>query len=67
MERMETRAYLTEIEVADLINVPRRTLQAWRYQGRGPRYVKLGGSVRYRVTDLEKFLETRTRTTSDDL
>ena len=66
MERMETRAYLTEIEVADLINVPRRTLQAWRYQGRGPRYVKLGGSVRYRVTDLEKFLETRTRTTSDD-
>ena len=63
---MESRAYLTEIEVSDIINVPRRTLQAWRYQGRGPRYVKLGGSVRYRVTDLEKFLETRTRTTSDD-
>ena len=63
---MGPKLYLTETEVSDVINVPRRTLQAWRYQGRGPRYVKLGGAVRYRITDLEKYLAMSTRTTTDD-
>lgn len=30
-----------------------RTLEQWRYQGRGPRYVKLGNLVRYRLEDVE--------------
>jgi helix-turn-helix protein len=32
-----------------------RTLEQWRWQGRGPRYLKIGGRVVYRVSDIEAF------------
>ncbi len=32
-----------------------RTLQNWRSAGKGPRYARIGGVVRYWETDLEKF------------
>jgi hypothetical protein len=41
-----------------------RTLQRWRLEGVGPTYVKLGRLVRYRQTDLDSFLEERTRTST---
>jgi hypothetical protein len=41
-----------------------RTLQRWRLEGVGPTYVKLGRLVRYRQTDLNSFLEERTRTST---
>ena len=34
------------------------TLKRWRIRGRGPRYVKLSGKVRYRESDLRQFLES---------
>jgi len=33
-------------------NIPPRTLSQWRYLGRGPRYYKFGGHVRYRDDDV---------------
>ena len=32
-----------------------RTLEQWRWQGRGPRYLKIGGRVVYRLSDIEAF------------
>jgi len=32
-----------------------RTLEQWRWQGRGPRYLKIGGRVVYRLSDVEVF------------
>jgi hypothetical protein len=32
-----------------------RTLEGWRWQGRGPRYLKIGGRVVYRLFDVEVF------------
>ena len=32
-----------------------RTLEQWRWQGRGPRYLKIGGRVIYRLEDVEAF------------
>jgi hypothetical protein len=29
--------------------------EQWRWQGRGPRYLKIGGRVVYRVSDIEAF------------
>lgn len=29
------------------------TLKQWRYLGKGPKYVKIGQSVRYRIEDIE--------------
>jgi hypothetical protein len=32
-----------------------RTLEQWRWQGRGPQYLKIGGRVVYRLSDIEAF------------
>jgi hypothetical protein len=32
-----------------------RTLEQWRWQGRGPRFLKLGGRVVYPVSEIEAF------------
>lgn len=46
---------LTAADLAERWQVPVRTLGQWRYEGRGPSYVKIGGAVRYRVSDVEAF------------
>jgi len=45
-----------EREAAPLVGVNVRTLQAWRQQGRGPRFLKIGGFVRYTQEALDEFL-----------
>jgi len=39
-----------------------RTLAGWRVHGTGPAYVRVGGAVRYRRTDLDAWLTAQTRT-----
>ena len=39
-------------EVAEMLGVPVGTLANWRYQGRGPAFVKVGRHVRYRRRDV---------------
>jgi hypothetical protein len=36
-----------------------RTLEQWRWQGRGPRFLKIGGRVVYRLSDIEAFEAAR--------
>ena len=57
---------VTERDASELLGVSVRTLQKWRLQGNGPRFVKLGHAVRYDVKDLEAYIESaRRRSTSD--
>ncbi len=35
-------------------------LADWRHQGRGPKYVKIGRSIRYRVGDLHDWIAANT-------
>lgn len=37
------------------------TLNQWRSQGRGPRYSKVGRSVRYSVADLDRYMADHAR------
>ncbi|WP_326964621.1 helix-turn-helix domain-containing protein [Arthrobacter sp. PL16] len=46
---------LTPTDLADRWKKPARTLGQWRYEGRGPAYVKIGGAVRYRLADVEAY------------
>lgn len=39
-------------EAAAFLSKPPRTLENWRQRGYGPRYVKAGRSVRYRLADI---------------
>lgn len=50
---------LTTQEAAEILRVKESTLEQWRWQGRGPVFVKVGRLVRYRLADLEAFTAGR--------
>ena len=47
---------LTDKDVASMLNLSVSTVRKWRLIGSGPRYVKLGGSVRYFPADLNEWV-----------
>ena len=54
----ETKFYkTTDPELAALLKP--QTLIRWRCEGRGPRYVKLGGKVLYPGSALNEYIEAR--------
>ena len=44
--------------LAERLNVPIATVRQWRHEGTGPRAIKVGRHVRYRVTDVEAWEES---------
>ena len=46
-------------EVSEYLGVPTGTLANWRYQGRGPVFVRVGRHVRYRAEDVGEWLTMR--------
>jgi len=57
---------LTEIEAAQLRRQSVRTLQAERLRGDGCQFVKLGRSVRYRRSDVLRFIESNMRVSTSE-
>ncbi len=56
---------LDTLEVARFLGIHPQTLAAWRSQGRGPKWVKVGARVvRYRPGDIEKWLRRNEQTTT---
>ncbi|WP_332702791.1 helix-turn-helix domain-containing protein [Devosia sp.] len=56
-----TTPFLSCEEAAEYLQVSVRTLDVWRCTRRYPiPYVKVGARVRYRKTDLDAWLESRT-------
>lgn len=59
---------LSTSETAQLLGVSIRTLEGWRFRGGGPRYVKAGGRmVRYRLSDLDEWVDAQVRRSTSDL
>jgi hypothetical protein len=54
---MATAELLSEKEAAKRLLAKPMTLTKWRQRGRGPAYLKLSGKIRYRVDDVERFIE----------
>lgn len=50
---------IREAEAARILDVAPMTLRHWRSAGTGPPFIKLGGRVRYRATDLEDWIESQ--------
>lgn len=46
---------ITENEVAERWSLDAKTLRNWRCNGKGPDYIRLGYTIRYRQTDVEAF------------
>ena len=60
--------YLTRPQAAEFLGLRVQTLAAWACTGRYRLpMVKVGRSVRYRLADLERFLQERTVTSTGEL
>lgn len=49
---------LSTEEASVYLGLSAATLNQWRFQKKGPLYIRMGGSIRYRRTDLDAFVET---------
>lgn len=52
---MMIKKLLTTEEVAVLLGKTPSTIGGWRFNQKGPKYIKSGGSIRYRLNDVESF------------
>ena len=44
-----------DYKAAGKLGVAVQTMRNWRFEGRGPAYLKLGRSVRYQLADIEAY------------
>ncbi len=57
---------LTQKQLARRWNISERTLERWRVIGHGPQFIKIGGHVRYRLSDIVAYEDRRlARSTKD--
>jgi excisionase family DNA binding protein len=54
-----TRSALTRKEVAEMLSASVVTLDRWAHEGRGPRYIKVGGRALYPIAWLNEWIESR--------
>lgn len=54
--------YLTTAQAAEVMNVTKTTLESWRWNGKGPAYVRLGKVVRYGRAAIQEFIEANVHT-----
>ena len=50
-----TVKHLNQVELSRRWNISPRTLERWRWLKQGPGYLKIGGRVVYRMSDVELF------------
>jgi len=55
--------YITADELVERFKnmISKRTLANWRHNGEGPKYVKIGGRILYRLSAVTAWEEKRTR------
>jgi predicted site-specific integrase-resolvase len=56
--------HLNQTEVAQRWSVSPRTLERWRWIGQGPRFLKVGRRVVYRIEDIEAYEAEQLRTST---
>jgi predicted site-specific integrase-resolvase len=57
---------LKESEAAKRLAVEVATLRRWRWAGKGPRFLKIEGAVRYDPNDLAEFISASRRNSTSD-
>jgi excisionase family DNA binding protein len=57
---------LTPDEVADFLKIPKSTLYSWRHRSSGPSAMRVGRHLRYRMRDVEAYLDGLARDQEND-
>jgi len=68
-ERKETEmkeTHLNQLELAVRWRISHRTLERWRWTGEGPKFLKVGGRVVYRLSDVEEYEQSIIRSSTSD-
>jgi predicted DNA-binding transcriptional regulator AlpA len=64
-QTVEKTAFLTQAEVAEMLHQDTTaTLRWWRHQNCGPKSVRIGKRVLYRVSDVEMWLDAQEAATA---
>ena len=63
---LNTNTLLTTAEVAERLRVSQSFLAKARVTGQGPRFIKVGRSCRYRISDVESYERSRARTSTSE-
>jgi predicted DNA-binding transcriptional regulator AlpA len=50
---------MNDKQAARFIGISVATIRKWRFERKGPSYVRLGRSIRYFRVDLESFIEAK--------
>ena len=58
---------LSPHQVQEWIGLSTKTLQKRRTDGTGPKFIKVGNSVRYRWSDVEKWLEAHSASSTAEV
>ncbi|MEI6415919.1 MAG: helix-turn-helix domain-containing protein [Pseudomonadota bacterium] len=53
--------HLNQTQLAVRWTISPRTLERWRWLGQGPRFLKIGGRVIYRLEDIQAFEAEQSR------
>jgi predicted DNA-binding transcriptional regulator AlpA len=59
IEEVAKEVYVRDIQAAEIVGLSVQTLRNYRFHGKGPDYVKRGRSVRYPVSALYEWMESR--------
>lgn len=57
VQHQQPQPTIDEQDAAPYIGYTPAALRAWRSQGRGPAYIRVNRSIRYRIADLDSWLQ----------
>lgn len=55
-----------DVWLAEYLHCERKTAQAWRTRGNGPPFIKINALVRYRKSEVDRWLENRRVTSTSE-
>ena len=58
---------MNQLELAVRWKISHRTLERWRWTGEGPKFLKVGGRVVYRLADIEEYEQAIVRSSTSDV
>ncbi|MBE2190722.1 MAG: helix-turn-helix domain-containing protein [Alphaproteobacteria bacterium] len=63
---MQNNLYLPQ-QVSEMLCISVATLRKWRWEGKGPCFVKIGRKVAYRPSDITEYVHGQIRKSTSDL
>lgn len=58
--------YINETTLAERLCISASTLRKWRWEGKGPKFIKVGHRVLYREEDINSYIEAQVRKSTSD-